>query len=136
MPRSPRTGVTALELLILVIVLGVIALYARRRFAETTVERREATLKAALREVVDEQQQYFVRHTHYAPKLDSLDVRPRAGIRITVDTASELGWRARAWTDDLPTRVCSVWYGAPEMPVGGEGVPRCADAPEERGGRR
>ena len=52
MPRSPRTGVTAFELLILLIVLGAIALYARRRFAETPVERTEATLKAALSEVV------------------------------------------------------------------------------------
>ncbi len=119
MPRSIRAGVTALELLILMLVLGIIALYARRRFAETTVERREATLKAVLREMVDAQHDFFVRHTRYAGSTDSLAIRPRSGITIVVDTASELGWRARAWADDLPARVCGIWYGAPEVPGGG-----------------
>ena len=125
MRSMPRRAVTLVELLILLIVLGAIALYARTRFAETPVQRREATLKASLREVVDAQQEYFIRHTHYARTMDSLPLPPRSGITIVVDSASELGWRATARAADLPARSCTVWYGAPEGRSGGEGVPVC-----------
>ena len=126
-----RPALTLLELLILLVVLGAIALYARRKFAETPTERREATLKVALRDVVSAQEEYFIRHTRYASSVQQLEVRPRKGITVRVDTASELGWRARAWADDQPSRVCSVWSGAPEGPPGTEGVPRCAVAPPD-----
>ena len=111
-------------------------LNVHKRFAETPVERTEATLKAALSEVVDAQQEYFVRHTRYAASADDLPLRERSGVSVAVDSASELGYRASARAPALPTRICRVWYGGPGAPTGEEGMPRCEDAPRRAAGGR
>jgi prepilin-type N-terminal cleavage/methylation domain-containing protein len=122
-----RQGFTLIELLIVVVIIGILAAIAIPKFANTKEKAVVASMKSDLRNVASTQEAYWVENrTYYGgaiPNVPTFQFVPTQGVTVTIVTATDAGWSARATGLPLTTTTCVIFYGTtPPIP------PATADA--------
>lgn len=95
-----------------------------------------SVLKNALRAALAAQVRYHIAHGTYAPSVETLGLRPEAGVRVDMLRATASGWQARATHQSQPGRSCVVYVGSQEGTeaprtdgdhemAGEDGIPLC-----------
>jgi prepilin-type N-terminal cleavage/methylation domain-containing protein len=120
MMRTPRRGLTVVEMLIVIFIVGLLAgitipmIAARSSRADVGVARND------LRALASAQESWFYKHATYTTAIDSLAVTTSAGVPVTVREASPTGWSATAG-------ACAVYFGdaVPLAPAKAPGQVTC-----------
>lgn len=69
---TKQKGVTLLELMVVVVIIGIIAAIAYPSYTQFIVKSKRATSSSVLLQVADRQQQFFMDNKQYATKLSTL----------------------------------------------------------------
>jgi type IV pilus assembly protein PilA len=118
MRPAPR-GFTMVELLVVVVIIGVLAVVAIPRFVNSTEQGYAGTMKGDLRNLAVAQEAYFHRNsTYYDGPIPSpaLTYDPTKDVTITLRHVSRRGWAATA-THSGTAMKCTMFVGdAPVLP--------------------
>ncbi|MEX1186479.1 MAG: prepilin-type N-terminal cleavage/methylation domain-containing protein [Gemmatimonadaceae bacterium] len=141
MPNQ-RAAFTLIELLIVVVIIGILAVMAIPKFASTKEKAYFATMKGDLRNLATAQEGYaadnngmYASGTTTGPaSLPGITYAPSTGVTMVV-TASLMGWEAIA---SMPapgtTKICGMFISnddppvppGPPNPATNTGEPKCA----------
>jgi type IV pilus assembly protein PilA len=116
-----RQGFTLIELLIVVVIIGLLAALAIPKFANTKEKAIVSSMRSDLRNLATAQEGFWVENRVYyggvIPNLPTFQFQPTAGVTITIVSATDAGWSARATAAPLTTQQCVIFYGvAPPIP--------------------
>lgn len=145
-----QTGFTLIELMIVTVLLGILAMIAFPVYRDLRTDAVEAALREQLRTLAEAQQMYFLEHDVYSGDGGLLDYRPASDLQLEVraggsgsssgdeeedeedddDAPSgpgpDEGWSARLTDTDYGVR-CAVFFGRtdPFEPAALEGDIAC-----------
>lgn len=115
-----RRGFTLIELLIVVVIIGILAVIAIPKFANTKGKAVVSAMRSDLRNLAGAQESYWVENQAYYNGVipnAALQYRPTTGIAITVVSGTASGWSASAAAPGLSPQTCVIFYGAaPAIP--------------------
>ena len=129
---TTRRGFTLIELLIVVVIIGLLAVIAIPKFANTKQKAVVASMRSDLRNLASAQESYWVENRVYygavIPNLPTFQFNPSPGVTITIVNASDAGWSARATALPLTTEQCVIFYGtvAPIPPATADAAVACS----------
>ena len=104
-------GFTLIELLIVVVIIGLLAVIAIPKLANTKQKAYVAQMKSDLKNLATAQEAFFYDSTYYTSSLASLNnFSPSTGVTLTVLEATPGGWSARA-IHAQTTRQCVLYQG-------------------------
>jgi prepilin-type N-terminal cleavage/methylation domain-containing protein len=126
-----RQGFTLIELLIVVVIIGLLAAIAIPKFANTKEKATVTSMRSDLRNLATTQEAYWVENrTYYGGVIPNAGFlfNPTQGVTITIVTATDAGWSARATALPLTTQQCVIFYGvtAPIPPATGDAAVACS----------
>lgn len=114
-PQPPRSGSQAgfslVELTIVVVVLGVLAMMAVPKYHQLTERSKAVQAYAYLQHVEKAQEMYRARHGRYAKQVSELQLGTGAPQFFTVGAMSSLDWETK-WQLKLTRAGASQGYGA------------------------
>ena len=114
---AAQRGFTLLELLVVVVVIGVLAAIAIPKYSNTREKSYVAAMKSDLRNLATAEEAFFYDSAKYTPTLAQMNnFNTTAGVTLTVNEATKLGWSATASSANTP-RQCYVFSGN-AAPVG------------------
>ena len=125
---SVKRGFTLIELLIVVVIIGIIAAIAVPKFQSTKGKANAAALRADLRNLASAQEAYFHEHSWYTTDTSRLKYTTSKGVVLTIISATQGGWSAKATHPQSFPLTCSVFSGmvtSPPFPGDPEGVVSC-----------
>lgn len=108
-------GLTLIEVLIVVVIIGVLAAIAIPKFTGAKHRAYFAGMKSDLRNLATAQEIYHqASGTYYdgPVPLPGVDYRPTTGVTITISDASSTGWAATATQSAMSGKACAVFYGS------------------------
>jgi type IV pilus assembly protein PilA len=122
-----RIGFTLVELLIVVVIIGILAMIAIPRFADTKGKAYATTIKSDLRNLATAEEAYLFDHATYTSDLLSLTSQTSPGVVLTITTATASGWSAIATHPQSFPLTCAYFFGnvAPQAPATIEGIINC-----------
>ena len=123
-----HSAFTIVELLIVVVIIGIIAAIAVPKFASTKGKANAAALRADLRNLASAQEAYFHEHSWYTTDTAALKYNASRGVVLTIISATQGGWAAKATHPQSYPLTCSVFSGmvaSPPYPGDPEGVVSC-----------
>ena len=110
-------GFTLIELLIVVVIIGILAVIAIPKFANTKQKAYVAQMKSDLKNLATAEEAYFYDSTSYTSSLMALNnFRSSTGVTLNVLEATPMGWSAEA-VHSQTSRACYFFNGA-AAPVG------------------
>jgi type IV pilus assembly protein PilA len=127
-----RTGFTLIELLIVVVIIGLLAAIAIPKFANTKEKAVVSAMRSDLRNLATAQEGYWVEsRTYYGgviPNNPVFQYQPTTGVTVTMVTATDAGWSARATAVPLTAEQCVIFYGitAPIPPATADAAVACS----------
>ena len=126
-----RTGFTLIELLIVVVIIGLLAAIAIPKFANTKEKAVVTAMRSDLRNLATAQEGYWVENrTYYAGVIPNaaFQYQPTLGVTVTMVTATDAGWSARATAVPLTAEQCVIYYGvtAPIPPAKADAAVACS----------
>jgi prepilin-type N-terminal cleavage/methylation domain-containing protein len=142
MRRINRNGFTLIELLIVVVIIGILAMIAIPKFANTKEKAYIASMKSDLRNLVTAEEAYFADSMTYSPTVScSIPETPGTvafctspGNTLSVTMGRLRGRWAGGWTASITnvntTKSCAIYVGgvrpaAPATTNDPEGNPVC-----------
>ena len=122
-----RTGFTLIELLIVVVIIGILAMIAIPKFADTKGKAYQTAIKSDLRNLAEAEEVYFFDHDAFTAILSSLTSQTSPGVVITITTATASGWSATATHPQSFPLTCAYFTGnvVPQAPAQFEGIIAC-----------
>jgi type IV pilus assembly protein PilA len=124
--RLNDRGFTLIELLIVVVIIGLLAAIAIPKFANTKEKAIVASMKSDLRNLASTQESYWVENrTYYGGVIPNAGFlyQTSPGVTVSIVSATDAGWSARATGLPLTATQCVIFYGTtPPIP------PATADA--------
>jgi prepilin-type N-terminal cleavage/methylation domain-containing protein len=115
-----RRGFTLIELLIVVVIIGILAVIAIPKFANTKEKAVIASMRSDLRNLAGAQESYWVENRLYwggAIPDPAFQYQPTLGITVTIVNATGAGWSATATGLPMTAQTCVIYYGdAPPIP--------------------
>jgi prepilin-type N-terminal cleavage/methylation domain-containing protein len=122
-----RSGFTLIELLIVVVVIGILAMIAIPRFADTKGKAYAASIKSDLRNLAISEDAYLFDHESYTGNLSSLTSQTSPGVVITITNATASGWSATATHPQSYPFTCAYFVGnvSAQAPATIEGIIAC-----------
>ena len=140
-----RSGLTLIELLIVIVIIGILAAIAIPKFANTKEKATLASMTSDLRKLAAAQKRFFADNNDYAGSADptiqtngvggagKVIFSPTAGNLVTLNYRSRRSWAATMTNRSLKGSIkgCAIYTGsAPPLgtPPGGgaqEGTPYC-----------
>ena len=128
MKSVPRHGLTLIELMITVVIIGLLAGFAMPKFNASRRQAYVAAMQNDLRNLVSAQELFYSDSGHYTSAIGQLNVRPTAGVSLTIGTGPGY-WNASATHAQLTDGFsCGIAVNTDNPVVGGipEGTPGCA----------
>lgn len=129
-----RRGVTLVELLITMALMGLLAAIVTKVVTKKTVAA-QAVLKSDLRNIAAAQEAYFSDHLAYAETIDELEFQSSQSVSFEV-RADATGWAARSSHELNPDYRCALYMGRsvePYSPSVEEGKINCTPRPSGGG---
>lgn len=125
--RHASRGFTLIELMVVVVIIGVLAMVAVPKFQNTKGKANLAALKSDLRNLATAQEAYFYNNSTYTTDLTALQLTPSPGVTFTFGTVSGLGWAASVTHPQAFPIECALFIGtvAPLAPAVTEGQIVC-----------
>ena len=120
-------GFTLIELLIVVVIIGLLAVIAIPKVANTKQKAYVAQMKSDLKNLATAEEAFFYDSTYYTSSLASLNnFNPSTGVTLSVLEATPGGWSAQA-VHAQTTRQCVLYQGnaSPVAPATAEGRITC-----------
>jgi type IV pilus assembly protein PilA len=129
--RRSRQGFTLVELLIVVVIIGILAIIAIPKFANTKGKAWVSAMRSDLRNFANAQEAYWSENQNYyngPVPVPALQFTPTPGVVITIVSSTVAGWSARATAPGLTAQTCVVYYGAapPIPPATADGAVACS----------
>lgn len=130
-----RSGVTLIEALIAMVVLGVLAAIAVPRYTSMRARSYVASVTSDLRNLAGRQEAYAAAHYTYTDDIALLEVTLTEDVTIEINEATEHGWAATGTHAGLGEKRCGLWVGQADPagagPATSAGVVSCdpVDAP-------
>jgi type IV pilus assembly protein PilA len=107
--HGDRTGLTLIELLIVLVVIGALAAVAMPRFWDTRRRAQVASIKWELRNAVPRAEAHYMENSSYA----GLALQPKTpGVTLDLVESGPLGYRLRGTHQGAPGAVCELLGGA------------------------
>jgi len=104
-------GFTLIELLIVVVIIGILAVIAIPKFANTKQKAYVAQMKSDLKNLATAEEAYFYDSTSYTTNLVAMNnFRSSTGVTVTVLEGTPMGWSAQALHAQT-TRACYLFNG-------------------------
>jgi prepilin-type N-terminal cleavage/methylation domain-containing protein len=113
-----RDGLTLIEGLIVLVVLGILAAIVIPRYATVRDRTYVATVAADLRHLAGRQEVHMAHSYTYSADMTSLEFVPTEAVEITINEAGDQGWSATGQHAGLTQRRCGVYVGSAD-PAGG-----------------
>ncbi len=125
--RSRRAAFTLVELMVVVVILGILAMMAIPRFKNTKGKAHSAALRTDLRNIATAEEAFFYSNGRYTTVLDSLPFRGSPGVVISVPEATTTGWSAEATHPESYPLKCAMYTGSatPLAPATSESLITC-----------
>ena len=123
-----RKGLTLIELLIVVVIIGILAAIAIPKFANTKSKAYITAMKSDLRNLVTAEEAFFADSSKYTSTLGQLKYQNSTGVNPPTITAGAGFWTATVDHLQLPGFVCGVGINTTNPTVGAaaaEGEPAC-----------
>lgn len=120
-------GFTLIELLIVVVIIGLLAVIAIPKLANTKQKAYVAQMKSDLKNLATAEEGYFYDSAYYTTSLAALNnFRASTGVTLAVLEGTPGGWSARATHAQTP-RECVLYQGnaSPVAPATTEGKITC-----------
>ena len=100
-----------IELLIVLVIIGVLAMIAIPRFQDMRGKANEAALKSDLRNLYTAEDGYLFDHDAYTSSAAALNFTPSPGIVLTITAATASGWSATVSHPPTFPEVCGIFVG-------------------------
>jgi prepilin-type N-terminal cleavage/methylation domain-containing protein len=130
MIKMKQTGFTLIEIMIVTVIIGILALIAIPRVGRTKERAIVVSMMAELRNLQLSQEAHYTRDLEFATTLAALtEFEQSADISITFQTNGMVGWTAQ--TAHVATAIqCAVFVGrlaavAPLAPATDEAIVKC-----------
>lgn len=120
-----RKGFTLIELMMVVITIGALAVIAVPKIGAFLDRGHVTTMRSDLRKLVTAEEGYFVEHDTYTVSPMLAGMVPSPDVTITITNVSAAGWEAEATHAKSKTK-CRVYSGDRARSSATEGVPTCS----------
>ncbi|NIR42874.1 MAG: prepilin-type N-terminal cleavage/methylation domain-containing protein [Gemmatimonadetes bacterium] len=107
-----KYGLTLIELLTVIIIIGALAVIALPKFVNTRERTYLAAMKSDLRNLATAEENYFSKYLMYTTSTSDIDANISTNVNVYIPNADEQGWRATATHDAAPGKVCEIYYGS------------------------
>jgi len=108
---SNKRGLTLIELLIVVVIIGILAAISIPKFQNTKGKANAASLKSDLRNLTTAQEAYFYDNGTYATALTSLQYATSPGVVLSITSATGAGFAAIATHPASFPLTCAIYIG-------------------------
>jgi len=126
--RRTRKGFTVLELLIVIVIIGILALIAIPKLTNSRAKAYRSAMRSDLRSLMNAQEAFFMDSAYYTTNLAKLKFQSSTGVSAPKVTAQQGSWSATVTHKNLPGEVCGISINMPN-PIPGvsavEGEPTC-----------
>ncbi|MEO8294014.1 MAG: prepilin-type N-terminal cleavage/methylation domain-containing protein [Gemmatimonadota bacterium] len=126
--RENRKGVTFIELLTVVVIIGLLSVFALPRMARNKEKASIATMESDLRNLATAEESYYYNNSIYTIDQIALNITLSAGNTLVINEATPAGWSATISHTPAVTQNCYLFHGS-ATPVGSsttEGVIDCS----------
>lgn len=113
--ENQRGGFTLVELLIVMMLVGILAIILWSRFGGLYEEAYRSNMVSDLKTVASAQEMYYAVNMRYGDVTDLTSYTPSAGVTVTVNFADHSGFAAVATHEGAPF-TCGYYTG--EVPAG------------------
>jgi prepilin-type N-terminal cleavage/methylation domain-containing protein len=122
-----KPGFTLVELLIVVVIIGILAMIAIPKFQDVKGKANTAVMKTDLRNLSTAEEGYLFDHDSYTASLSAISYNASPGVTVTVSAATASGWSASATNPQSSPVTCAFFHGnVPALaPATIEGVIGC-----------
>ena len=124
-----RNGFTIIELLIVVVIIGILAVISIQKFANTRKKAYAAEMKSDLRNLVVAEESFFSDSESYVVYGDTskLRFRPTVGVSAPAITIGIGYWSATVTHPQVPNFTCGIGVRTANtvVPTAGNGEPAC-----------
>ncbi len=104
-------GLTLVELLIVMVIIGLLASIAIPKFSASREKSFVSSMKSDLKNLAIHQEIHHGAASTYSASLATLDMVPSDGVTITINEATEAGWAATAAHVGLDAEHCGIYQG-------------------------
>lgn len=121
-------GVTFIELLTVVVIIGLLTVFALPRLTRNKEKTIIATMESDLRNLATSEEGYYYTNATYTTNQAALNITLTSGNTLIINQATSAGWSATMSNAPLTPQSCYLFHGA-AGPVGTattEGVIDCS----------
>jgi type IV pilus assembly protein PilA len=115
-----RLGFTLVEVLIVLGIIGLLAVIAIPKFANTKQKAVVTSMRSDLHNLLSAEEAHWVENkTYYSGAIPGagFQYQPSPGVTVTIVTATVAGWSATAAAPGLTPRTCAIFHGTtPPLP--------------------
>jgi len=111
MKSTNRAGFTLVELLIVVVIIGILAMIALPKFQDTKGKALKSAMMSDLRNLSTAEETYLFDNQTYTPVLSAMNYNASPGVIITIVSATASGWSASATNPQSYPETCSLFHG-------------------------
>jgi prepilin-type N-terminal cleavage/methylation domain-containing protein len=127
MRATASAGFTLVELLIVVVIIGILAMIAIPKFQDTVGKANKSAMMSDLRNLTTAEEGYMFENDTYTSVLSAMSYNASPGVTVNINTATASGWSASATNPASYPLTCAIFYGnvPPLSPAAIEGLINC-----------